>query len=31
MSTEAAITIHRLSKSYQESGQRHEIFKDLNL
>jgi len=31
MSTKAAITIHQLSKSYQESGQRHEIFKDLNL
>ncbi|MGZ5586149.1 MAG: ABC transporter ATP-binding protein [Methylobacter sp.] len=31
MSTEAAITIQRLSKSYQESGQRHEIFNDLNL
>jgi putative ABC transport system ATP-binding protein len=31
MSTEAAITIHRLSKSYQEAGQRHEIFNGLNL
>jgi len=31
MSTEAAITIQQLSKSYQESGQRHQIFKDLNL
>jgi len=31
MSTETAITIQQLSKSYQESGQRHEIFKDLNL
>jgi putative ABC transport system ATP-binding protein len=31
MSTEAAITIHKLSKSYQESGTRHEIFRDLNL
>jgi putative ABC transport system ATP-binding protein len=31
MSTEAAITIQRLSKSYQEFGQRHEIFNDLNL
>lgn len=31
MSTETAISIHRLSKSYQESGTRHEIFNDLNL
>lgn len=31
MSTEAAITIHQLSKSYQESEKRYEIFKDLNL
>jgi len=31
MSTEAAIIIRQLSKSYQESGQRHELFADLNL
>ena len=31
MSTKAAITIQQLSKSYQESVLRHEIFKDLNL
>jgi len=31
MSPKAAITIYQLSKSYQESGQRHEIFNDLNL
>jgi len=31
MTTKAAITIYQLSKSYQESGQRHEIFNDLNL
>lgn len=31
MSTKAVITIQQLSKSYQESGQRHGIFKDLNL
>lgn len=31
MSTKAAIIIHQLSKSYQEAGQRHEIFNDLNL
>lgn len=31
MSTKTAITIYQLSKSYQESGQRHEIFNDLNL
>jgi putative ABC transport system ATP-binding protein len=31
MSTKAAIIIHQLSKSYQEAGQRHEIFNGLNL
>jgi putative ABC transport system ATP-binding protein len=31
MQAEAAIIIKELSKSYQESGLRHDIFKDLNL
>lgn len=31
MSKKTAIAIQQLSKSYRESGQRHEIFKDLNL
>jgi putative ABC transport system ATP-binding protein len=31
MPTEAAITIQRLSKSYEESGRRHRIFTDLSL
>ncbi len=31
MTTESAITIQQLSKSYQESGQQHEIFSGLHL
>ncbi|MGR9087105.1 MAG: ABC transporter ATP-binding protein [Gammaproteobacteria bacterium] len=31
MSKETVIDLRRLSKSYQESGQRHEIFSELNL
>ncbi|MBF6647953.1 ABC transporter ATP-binding protein [Methylobacter sp. BlB1] len=31
MPTEAAVSIQKLSKSYEESGRRHQIFTDLNL